>query len=627
MVAEGGSSGRGITPTTGAPKSSPHRSNSVKRQDQVERTTSPTTVTASADVKRDRAPTSVVRKRKLEPEDEEDPTRSVTDKTSPSSSTEEMALSETSASALGHGNSSAAQIPFAAMVASSAKDAKRLKPDAPKFLLMLYEILRVESDRVIRWSEDGLALQILDQNTVTEKVLPRYFNHTNFHSFQRQLNYFGFRKWTKSKTDICTFSHPYFRRNQPELLQLIKRKKAPRRNPTGDKVDSSVNPVSATNDDATTVNNPLNAASGFLSTLNGGGDKRLLPLSPNSKRKLQHATGANSHGVFGAASHLLPQLHSSLLPLQLSNSMSSPSQPLHQGVSAMAAQYIGQPMGTKSTSNSNVVSPLAIRHKMSSSGQELHSFVPSDVASAASTLMSELHSTVSAGEGIGQVREPQLTVPDRSSPTRRHVGLPNFEVVRSRHVNRPHEPDAYHSGDQVSSALTETASALPLAQGARGSSHVPSNGIAQLDGETRPTNINTSLPFATQAVGESSPLFSNSFSDPVDILLRIKKSRAMSSDCTNLQSPQPSQEQSEDIASLQNFLLSQSLYTNRLESQLKLALEENDSLRSLVDAKLREVEALHNERKLLQNEKAVLLEDKNKLFEINRGLLSKLFPQ
>ncbi|KUG00668.1 hypothetical protein AM587_10013509 [Phytophthora nicotianae] len=56
-------------------------------------------------------------------------------------------------------------------------------------------------------------------------------------------------------------------------------------------------------------------------------------------------------------------------------------------------------------------------------------------------------------------------------------------------------------------------------------------------------------------------------------------------------------------------------------------LRERTALKHMLDAKQREVDTLQSERKALQQENAVLLEDKNKLFEINRDLLSKLFPQ
>jgi hypothetical protein len=44
-------------------------------------------------------------------------------------------------------------------------------------------------------------------------------------SFQRQLNYFGFRKWTKTQSCVCTFSHADFNRSSSLESVLIARKK------------------------------------------------------------------------------------------------------------------------------------------------------------------------------------------------------------------------------------------------------------------------------------------------------------------------------------------------------------------------------------------------------------------
>jgi hypothetical protein len=57
-------------------------------------------------------------------------------------------------------------------------------------------------------------------------VLPKYFKHRKYTSFQRQLNYFNFKKWTKSKAAVCTFSNDWFLRDEPDLSWRITRKKS-----------------------------------------------------------------------------------------------------------------------------------------------------------------------------------------------------------------------------------------------------------------------------------------------------------------------------------------------------------------------------------------------------------------
>ena len=75
---------------------------------------------------------------------------------------------------------------------------------------------------------------VLDHERVAHDVLPRWFKHSNFASFVRQLNMYGFHKIphlqqgvlkSDTETEIWNFEHPNFRRGQPDLLCLINRKK------------------------------------------------------------------------------------------------------------------------------------------------------------------------------------------------------------------------------------------------------------------------------------------------------------------------------------------------------------------------------------------------------------------
>ncbi|TDH66147.1 hypothetical protein CCR75_001723 [Bremia lactucae] len=101
---------------------------------------------------------------------------------------------------------------------------KRRNVGVPKFLRFLFQILEVEDPNIIAWSHDGTAFQIIHSENLANQILPRYFKHNKVSSFQRQLNYFGFKKWTKTQTNICTFSHPFFLRMDKGRMKLIKRK-------------------------------------------------------------------------------------------------------------------------------------------------------------------------------------------------------------------------------------------------------------------------------------------------------------------------------------------------------------------------------------------------------------------
>ncbi|KAF0720700.1 Aste57867_125 [Aphanomyces stellatus] len=101
---------------------------------------------------------------------------------------------------------------------------KKRNVGVPKFLRFLYEILEKEDKSIICWSHKGTAFQIRKPDALSKGILPRYFKHNKVSSFQRQLNYFGFKKWTKTQTVVCTFSHPNFIHHKPENIKLIKRK-------------------------------------------------------------------------------------------------------------------------------------------------------------------------------------------------------------------------------------------------------------------------------------------------------------------------------------------------------------------------------------------------------------------
>ncbi|POM79629.1 Transient receptor potential Ca2 channel (TRP-CC) family protein [Phytophthora palmivora] len=108
----------------------------------------------------------------------------------------------------------------------------------PKFLRSLYDILHYEDQSILTWSKDGTYFQIFDTKRLEIVVLPKYFKHGKFASFQRQLNNFGFRKWTKTQSSVCTFSHHHLVRCHPQqLAEFISRR--PPTNGVRSVVDSS----------------------------------------------------------------------------------------------------------------------------------------------------------------------------------------------------------------------------------------------------------------------------------------------------------------------------------------------------------------------------------------------------
>ncbi|OQR89902.1 hypothetical protein ACHHYP_05955, partial [Achlya hypogyna] len=95
----------------------------------------------------------------------------------------------------------------------------------PKFLRHLYSILTVEDPSIISWASDGNSIQLHSIKRLESEILPKYFKHNKLSSFQRQLNYFGFRKWTKTQSSVCTFSHPDVNQFSTPDTMAISRKK------------------------------------------------------------------------------------------------------------------------------------------------------------------------------------------------------------------------------------------------------------------------------------------------------------------------------------------------------------------------------------------------------------------
>ncbi|EKX34111.1 hypothetical protein GUITHDRAFT_80824 [Guillardia theta CCMP2712] len=98
------------------------------------------------------------------------------------------------------------------------------KQGSPSFIAKLdYMLKDTTVSPYISWSPCGEKIVVFDASSFSTKVLSRYFKHSNFTSFVRQLNLYGFHK-ASLDNGACEFSHPIFKRGNEHLFKDIRRK-------------------------------------------------------------------------------------------------------------------------------------------------------------------------------------------------------------------------------------------------------------------------------------------------------------------------------------------------------------------------------------------------------------------
>jgi HSF-type DNA-binding len=90
------------------------------------------------------------------------------------------------------------------------------------FPLKLYDVIAIADPKVIRWINNGTAFKVFDTKAFEEHLLPLYYRHSKFTSFQRQLNLYGFKRTTKGD-DAGAYCHPKFLQGSRDDVKDIKR--------------------------------------------------------------------------------------------------------------------------------------------------------------------------------------------------------------------------------------------------------------------------------------------------------------------------------------------------------------------------------------------------------------------
>jgi len=219
----------------------------------------------------------------------------------------------------------------------------------PEFLYQLTKMLTDDNSEIIEW-QDG-RIKVHHPERLEGEVLARYFRHSKFASFQRQLNYFGFRKIAgKGKMSPCSYVNEAATDDIRSLL-LIKRK-----------TNGSAARKAALQQRAALTNAAMNPAllSMNLATLAAAGQAGVAGLNglPNamsllSENALRAGLGQlqmqqNNNNVLGPA-----QLNLLVLQQQLAQQQQQFAQQQQQLVNSFSQEKLGMLAQDQQQNNNN----------------------------------------------------------------------------------------------------------------------------------------------------------------------------------------------------------------------------------------------------------------------------------
>lgn len=104
----------------------------------------------------------------------------------------------------------------------------------PAFVNKLWSMVNDKSNQhYIHWSSNGESIVVPNREKFVKEVLPKYFKHSNFASFVRQLNMYGWHKVQDVRSGSILsnndsrweFENEHFKRGKEDLLENIIRQK------------------------------------------------------------------------------------------------------------------------------------------------------------------------------------------------------------------------------------------------------------------------------------------------------------------------------------------------------------------------------------------------------------------
>lgn len=105
-----------------------------------------------------------------------------------------------------------------------SSDGDRNETFPQKLLRLLTDAEANGDDSVVSFNPQGTAFTVHHPRHFEKRIVPKYFRHSKFTSFQRQLYLYDFEKLFHGP-DKDAFTHPLFRRGRTDLLWNINRKR------------------------------------------------------------------------------------------------------------------------------------------------------------------------------------------------------------------------------------------------------------------------------------------------------------------------------------------------------------------------------------------------------------------
>jgi hypothetical protein len=162
----------------------------------------------------------------------------------------------------------------------------------PEFLYQLTKMLTDDHRDIIEWSNSKI--EVHNPHRLESEVLNKYFRHSKYASFQRQLNYFGFRKLAgKGKMAPCSYVNENATNDLRSLLRMKRKTSATTKGGDSSKSDNKGKKRSVSIGNGTLSNAvPINALS---SGSHGGsitkGVKRSRSKKNNNSSAVKIAVG------------------------------------------------------------------------------------------------------------------------------------------------------------------------------------------------------------------------------------------------------------------------------------------------------------------------------------------------